>query len=508
MDENVVVEVTPKVLGQDTLIDNLTGISPGLKTFLHALIHTGTNPEKTRKSGDNFLVGRKSIQEHLKANKDPCSDSFISKRLRELQDFNAAIIQSHLQTGKKRLRHYQIKDLNILAAIPTLEKQKARKTRTTKSDIRQQKELFKNDDGAILLQDPHNTSIFFHEKVFNGILDSAMRLSHRDVRKEIVAHCRVAGKPLTVTSHCSSAEDSGIAALTDQRAMRSIISFCKKELIRRKAALIGEHGETGFDEKAIPNLFHLDIHDLCLLLGMTCTNQNLNRVVNMMRRLADTSFKVDASENEWFRDNFSMMPGSLGGEAIPKGNIFEFRFLQNFEIAQENVKISDLFGEDITQLRPRFYTFSLEIRMFYTLLLDNMTNLFLSHEELASERSGIIQRFYNWARAFVSSRPKNNLNQQWYSIHDMHQHLTPAARFDNFRNHFMRSLKKFAIDDNWVQGKSGTALVYGYYVYYERKDGENMFRFERDPDDEIVGDNSRHNVLLRQQALEDLSYVG
>jgi hypothetical protein len=85
----------------------------------------------------------------------------------------------------------------------------------------------------------------------------------------------------------------------------------------------------------------------------------------------------------------------------------------------------------------------------------------------------------------------------------MHEYLTPASRPDAFRMYFLRALKKFDQNGDWQQGKSGTSLVYGYYVYYEHRDGEDMFRFERDPDDPIVGDNSRHNVLLRQQALLD-----
>lgn len=501
MDDSVIIEVTELVLGQGTLVANLTSISKGQKTFLEALISTGQSIE--RKSDGNSLVTRKAIQASLEAKQNGSSDAMVSRRLRELLDANVATFQTHMQPGRKRLNHYLIEDLSILASLPSKKKTSTAQKRRTKSMVRTQRELFKRDDNAILLQEHKNISIHFHERVFNGILDAAMRLSHKDSRKEIVVECQVAGAPLKITANCSSSTESSVAVLTDQRAMRSIISYCKKEIARRKAALIGEHGQSGFQATMIPNLFHLDIHDLCQLMGMTCVNKNLDQIVGMMRRLADTNFRVDATENEWFCDNFSLLPGG-GTMDLPKSDTFEFRFLQNFELAHENSKISDLFGQDVTELRPRFYTFSLEIRMFYTLIFDNATNLFLSHEELSSERSGIIQRFYNWARAFVSGRNKNNLNQRWYSIHEMYEHLTPAARFDNFRAYFMRALQKFAVDDNWETGVKGLALVYGYYVYYERQNGEDMFRFERDPDDQIVGDNSRHNVLLRQQVLEDL----
>lgn len=506
MDDTVFVEVTGTVLTQHSLIDNLRSISRGQQAFLKALITTGKELDST--ADGSTLVPRKVIQAYLKDQGQGSSDAMMSKRLKELVELGIASLEKHYQTGKKRVNHYLVEDLAKLASLPSRKPEGAPKPRrTTKAIVRKQKELFLDDEAnSILLQDPKNITIHFHERVFNGILDSAMRLSHKDTRKEIQVKCQIGGAPLRITANCSSAEDSGIAVLTDQRAMRSIISYCKKEIARRKVKLIAQHGESGFNETMVPNVFNLDIHDLCVLMGMTCANKNLDQIVGMMRRLADTNFRVDATENQWFRDNFSMLPG--GGE-LPQSDTFEFRFLQNFEIAHENTKIADLFGEqDITQLRPRFYTFSLEMRMFYSLLYDGTTNLFLSHEELAIERSGIIQRFYNWARAFVSGRRKGNLNQRWYTIHDMYDHLTPAARFDNFRAYFMRALQKFSVDDNWVQGEEGVALVYGYYVHYKRIDGEDSFRFERDPEDQIVGDNSRHNVQLRQQAFEDLSHAG
>jgi hypothetical protein len=96
------------------------------------------------------------------------------------------------------------------------------------------------------------------------------------------------------------------------------------------------------------------------------------------------------------------------------------------------------------------------------------------------------------------------MRNKWYSVVDMHEKLPPAARFDNFRTHFISALEKFAVDGNFKRGKAGKSLVYGYYVYYEsRTDGE-WFRFERDRNDSIVGDNSRHNVLVRQNLLEDM----
>lgn len=506
MDDTVIIEVTPKVLGQDSLIDSVTSLFDSQKKFLKDLIAVA---ETTDVSSDgNTLVSRKALQEYILSNKGKASDPLISKRLKSFVDLDIAEFTTHMQSGRSRINHYFIGDLAPLAAKPAVNNKGNTKgntkaaSRRTKTIITRQKELFRQDTTSVLLENPGDISIFFHEQVFNGVLDAAMRLSPKDDRKEIVVEARVAGKPLKITATCSSNEGSSIAVLTDQRAMRSIISYCKKDIAKRKAQMIAIHGEEGFDPLTIPNSFRIDTHDLCDLMRMQCVNTNLDQIVQMMQRLADTKFRVDATENEWFRNSFSLQPGGKSG---PKSDTFEFRFLSNLEISHENAKIEDLFGADLTELRPRFYIFSLEIRIFYTLLLDGSSNLFLSHDSMASERSGIIQRFYNWARAYISGRPKKGLENRWFTMREMYDHLTPAARFDNFRTYFLRALEKFACKDvKWKRGASGKSLVYGYYVFYERRKGDDCFRFERDPTDEIVGDNSRHNVLLRKSMMEQL----
>jgi len=499
MEDTVLIEVTNLVRQQSSLVDNLTSISKALKQFLDALIHVSNNsPEKI--NVDNFLVTRKAIQARLKDQDLGSSDSLVSRRLKELVEYEVAEYKTHMQTGRKRLNHYKIKDLSTLAALAPKKPPSKPKSRRTREIVRLQKDAFKNSDNSLLLSDHKNISVHFHERVFNGILDQAMRLSGKDSRKEIVVQSTVGGGPLEITATCSSAEDSGIAILTDQRAMRSIISYCKKEIARHKQILINKNGNDNYDPRQIPNLFHLDIHDLCELMGMSCVNTNLDQIVPMMQRLADTKFKVDATENRWFKENFSMFSGV--DMDLPPSDTFEFRFLTNFDVAHENSTITELYGVEVGELRPRFYTFSLEQRLFLSLILDSSDNLFLSHRELSSERSGIIQRFYNWARAFISGRPKSGLDHHWYSIHEMHEYLTPSARYDNFRAYFFRALKKFAVND-WE--KDGKSLIYGYYVFYERRNGDDMFRFERDLHDHIVGNNSRHNILIRQQLLEGIS---
>lgn len=522
MDDSVLIELPSVLRSQEQIINNLPVLSDVLRKFLIDLISIAGTITPTE--NETYVVSRKRYQEHVVSSGGKASDPLVSKRLKSLIDLEAAKLNTYFQPGRGRINHYQVKDLAFLIGKhgPYGEKSSdspQKKSRRSQAVVLRQKELFKADRNLVYLQGAKSISVFFHEQIFNGILDAAMRLSHKDDRKEIIVNTTLAGYPISITANCTSSKNSDVAVLTDQRAMRAIISYCRKVIHSRLAGGAKEKGKD-FDRFTIPNLFTIDINDLCFLMGMTSGSNNLDIIVGMMQRLADTGFKVDATENPWFRDNFSIYPD---GTVMPPSDTFDFRFLTNFSIAHENKVVGDLFGkEELTELRPIFYTFSLEYRLF-TSLLHGASNLFLSHDKLSSERSGIIQRFYNWARAFISGREKKGAEEKWYSMVEMHEYLTPAARYDNFRTYFLRALKKFDVendlsgseDDSLVDETSDSsddsspkkqrnqippfkALVYGYYVSYDRIDGKESFRFERDRGDPIVGDQSRHNQMLRK----------
>jgi hypothetical protein len=497
-DIGVQASVSHEILSQGNLIKNLSSIQKSLKNFLFAIHHAALELNKDSPDDDFYYVSRGMIKTQLEKNGFGCSDALVSRRFKELVELKVCERTIHIQNNRSRRNIYTLSDISLLAALPSIAKKTPEKDkRRTKTIVNVQKDLFNHEANGMLLDNPASL-IYFHEQLFNGVLDAAMRLSGRDARKVIEVTCNVAGAPLVITSSCSSIDGSNIAVLADQRAMRVVESFCKKEIVNRRLKLQDQHGSM-YTDSMVPNLFHIDIHDLCKLMGMKVVNTNLDSIVEMMRRLADTTFTVDARNNKWFRESFSAMPAGFDGSVV--GDTFEFRFLQNFEIAHGNGVLEDLFGAPLAELRPRFYSFSLEMRMFLSLLHDDSTNIFLSHEGLSVERSGIIQRTYNWMRAFI----RDDSGSRWYSISELKDRLIPAVRLDNFSTYFKTAISNFQINDSWKNGVSGEALVYGYYVEYERRNGEDMFCFKRDPSDPIVGVNSRHEVLKRQQMLLDRS---
>jgi hypothetical protein len=504
--ETVILELSPLALQQAKMVEMLSSISKPQKLFLLIAI------ELAKKAGESpsgvYLIGRTQIQNELLVKKKGASDSLISKRFFELKELGVCTVEIHLQPNRKKVNHYTINDLSPLANLIPKEPSKKKKgrTRTSKGVVICQQEFFKNESKGLLLSNPSDL-IFFNEQLFNGILDICTRISGKDSRKTIEITFKIGGYPLTVTSSCSAKVGQNLLLMTDQRAMRSIISYCKKEVHYFKLKLKDKHG-AAFDNRLIPNLFHIDIYDLCKLMGLKCVNASLDIVVGMMDRLSDTTFEIDASKNPWFQENFSMMfKESNNGNDPIRSDRYKLRFLNDFESAKENDKLKDLFNDELNNLRPRFYTFSLETRLFYSLIQDNQYNLFKSHDGLSKERSGIVHRFYGWARAAIGGRAKFGIENKWFTVSELHQALTPGNRLDNFHSYFMRALKNHATSDNWEKGVGGESLIYGYFIHYKRENGDDLFNIRRDISDPIVGDNSKHNSLIRKDKIEILEGV-
>lgn len=502
--ETVIIELSAGAYHQRDLVEDLTTITSGLKTFLLILIDIASEKAEANQKSGSHLVGRSQIQDKLIQAGHGASDALVSRRLAELKKAGVCEMETQIQESK-RVNHYKLANLTKLALLKPRKANSTEGTkqrRRTKSIINAQRELFSDDRKGLLLSGPEDI-IFFNQQLFNGILDTAMRVSSKDERKTISVTYKVHGDPLRITSSCSAKEGSGLLMMTDQRAMRCIISYCKKRIEHLKLKLTDQYG-AGFDRRFIPNVFHIDIHELCSLMGMRCVNTNLDIVVGMMERLSDTTFEVDASDNPWFMNTFSMflLAKQTEDDQPIRSDRYKIQFLNNFESARENESLPDLFGDSMENLRPRYYTFSLEQRLFYSLISDEAFNLFLSHEELSTERSGIVQRFYNWARAYISGRNKPGVEKKWFTLHEIHAALTPGHRLDNFRNYFLSALEKFSVSEDWNRKGSGTSLIYGYYVNYKRENGEDYFQIQRDREDPIVGDNSRHNVLLRQKQID------
>lgn len=475
------------------LLPSLCSITLAMENFLDTLIHASSQSNIYTGDDDQFVVV--SFDDVLEASRTLNrgeSISLIRRRLSELEKLGLLEIQKHYgSTNSARYAVYEVKDLTPLINMPhvrDLSKEKVKRSRHSKQSITLTKDFFGTDETTIMLTGHKDVQVFWHNKLFNGILDLASRLSAKDTRTVIDVECMINNEPLSIRALCSSDATSSISMLSDQRVMRPLNGYCLKEIRRIMKKLERQHGKD-FDRRLVPNRFCIDIHELCSLMGLKPSKSAIDAVVIKMRRLADTTYHVDASRSPWFQRTFS----SIAFESRVFSDSYEFRYINSLEIAREQGQVADMFGHSVESFTPRFYTFSLEPHLFESLMSDRST-LFISHPGLCTEQGGMVQRMYNWSKSLLGNIKKSNLEDKWFSIHDMHLNLTPAARYDNFRFHFFRTLSKFACDDvEFNKGEVGKSLIYGYFWYYQHIDGQDYFRIERDVNDPFVGDLSPAN---------------
>lgn len=486
------------------LLPSLCSITLAMENFLDTLIlassksnlYSGSNDEYVVINFDQVLDASRELQRGE-------SISLIRRRLSELEKLGLLEIQKHYgSSNSARYAVYEVKDLTPLINMPhvrDLSKDKVKRSRHSKQSITLTKDIFGCDETTIMLTGHKDVQVFWHNKLFNGILDLASRLSAKDTRTVIDVECMINNEPLIIRALCSSDAASSISMLSDQRVMRPLNGYCLKEIRRMMKKLERQHGKD-FDRRLVPNRFCIDIHELCNLMGLKPSKSAIEAVVVKMRRLADTTYHVDASRSPWFQRTFS----SIAFENRVYSDTYEFRYINSLEIAREQGQVADLFGHTVESFTPRFYTFSLEPHLFESLMSDRST-LFISHPGLATEQGGMVQRIYNWSKSLIGNSKKSNLEDKWFSIHDMHLNLTPAARYDNFRFHFFNTLMKFACEDvGFKKSEGGKSLIYGYFFHYQHINGQDYFRVERDVNDPLVGDMSPANKHKYRNLAYDL----
>lgn len=504
----VVFEIGPQAISQSGLIEHLKGLPSKLQDFLSVLIRTGLSTIDTvtapqQKSEPRpAIFNKETFVEQLKAEGHRHSDSLISTRISELRGLNV-LTSERISTAKARIHHHKILDLYQLAELPPISSSKMPEEkitrRRTKEMVDVQLDILRGENFNVL--ESPKAEKGYHDRLLHGILDVGMRLSSRDSRREITVNTEIVGSPLTVTSKVIG-ETGDLATLVDQRCQRAIISLVKNEIDKRVSNLkksigILDYPDNSFDEyqllkEKIDNLFAINIYTLCEEVKLPKRYVNAKNLVAMMERLANTVYDIDASQNDWFKRTFS-----LSG----KSEKIRIQFLQNFEIANESPSFLDLFGVEENDVLPHVYTFSLDPRIFFSILDPDRQSIFLSHSELAGERSGITHRFYNWCRAYITGGDKGYLKDRRFTFREMHKHLTPAARYDNFHSYFLRMLEKFVVGEWDIHGKT-TSKIYGYLVYYDNTQNEATISIERDINDPIIGNNSTHQRLLRRQREE------
>jgi hypothetical protein len=141
-------------------------------------------------------------------------------------------------------------------------------------------------------------------------------------------------------------------------------------------------------------------------------------------------------------------------------------------------------------------------------------SIFIAHEEILRERSGLAQTLYN-----LLSHKIGRTNQQLTggqeqkistSFERLHNLLWPGRRFDRFEEHFFallrrhskspQALAKAITEANVAKRKKPFSpqkiAMFGFIFLLSIHKGDWYITIYRDRDDDINGDNSYHNRML------------
>lgn len=495
--------VSPEASAQLSLLIKDTDFTAKLRDFLIVLIDACQDADHQRISRQDF------VQQLQNAN-HAASAGLIGKRFKELAEIGV-LKETDCYLAGKACRIVELTSLQpVLAHFSNADRQTLIPShRPSQQQLTLEIGQLEMEGSFLSLSEdvpPRIESLFC-------ILDAGMKLSGRDKRKDIRCKYQFYEDDwIEIRTSTQTREGSDVAYLSDERAMRALNGILLDQLESRFGSL---------DQLSVTDLgikdeyFFFDIYELCRRMGLRPNDQNRRIVRDMLARLRDTEFKVDASQSAYFREAFT-----FGAETAHYRYITEFyakKDYQHDEQGRRRVK-SD-----------RYYMVK-----FHTAILANLVSggrSFISHDGLMAERSGLAHRLNNWAKAVIGVRPKPTHRPFTYTLDEFGERVIPSARLDNFERDFLNLIRRQCNDldaqgqslheeatPGWQEEGTNVGWLYGYYYKVEWDEAKiqehrrmrrrrprttklyPLITIWRDTRDHFVGDNSDHNKALRRQA--------
>lgn len=343
-----------------------------------------------------------------------------------------------------------------------------------------------------------------HEALFTGILDAAVRMSRSDNRKVIeVKYNFGRNDSILITTSTDTRASMEIIELPDYRVIRALGEMYVNWVELEHGCDVAQLTEDQVSE--ISGEFIFDIYDLCTELNFSRNIRNANSVRAILARIYATHFHIDAENSPFFREKFSN-----------GAHVFNVKFLtESSEYKEyESDNESNVIDFNTRLYRIKFHSYLLRG------LIDPRTR-HISHPALVREKSGICHRFNSWSKIAIGVTTGKADSEKWYLLDELWEKVMPSSRADNFYKYFIRVLERHCVggEHAWDPNNKNVSLVYGYYVEYHPND-HKMFmdlarikrrshmyklfkkfpviRIWRDREDEIVGDNSPHNLKVRR----------
>lgn len=505
-----VYRIWPQVAVDYQSLVSMGGVPGWLLDFLGTLI--GSKGEGECKS-----LTRQQLLITMKKNNLSATSANLSRVNKLLNDTESSTEYDEYSRGQK----FQISEIqNLRNVIQFYQIHGQKKHPTTNSHKPKIHAMNASIERISALgQNTHlNMSISYPPRIESlfSILDSSMRLSGHDQRTSIKCTYKFFDNDyISISTSTLTDQENGISCLSDERAMRAINGGILDKLEQEYGNLDNARLK---EEEVINRQFFFDIYNLCRKIGLTASRNNREIVRKMIERLRDTTFTIDATKSEYFRNNYTN-----------GADIKQYRYITEFSAK----KAEDL---EAGSLKERYYGIKLHSAIMANLI--SVGRNFISHDALISERSGLAHRINNWSKAVIGVRSKVNANKHRYTLREFRDKLMPAARMDNFHRDLIKLFKRQCnslIDENgcrkidsfgkplypeatagWQEDSTNIAWLYGYYyrlsfdeheiaehcrmrrIRNYNKKNTPLITVWRDINDEYVGDNSLHNQALQR----------
>jgi hypothetical protein len=451
-------------------------------------------------------ISRTQLTAHLR-NIGTIGMSKSAMAIREKELANLGVIEEReILVDNKRVVLREIQKLSPLISKPSSKKltEASSPSRVTPSQIQL---AFDELNNTIPILGPTGGENSRIDALFTGVLDAAVRLSQKDKRKEILCGYRFGTENVTIKTVTLSSTDAEILILSDYRVIRALnemyVAWVEKEY--------GVINRISDDERGqIKGDYVFDVYDLCTELGLARNSEATKSVRKILSRLAQTEFKIDATDAPTFRSKFT-----LGAHEMDLRYLTEARQYKETELLDAKTGLVDF--------STRLYMVRFHSAVLAGLLNDETRHI--AHPALIMERSGIAHRFNNWCKIRVGVRPGFNDKKKIFLLDELWEEVMVSSRLDNFCEHFQKLLARECVDgkEYWSPERKCRSLIYGYYIEFEpdqdvireqmrikgrrKRPGGKLYpsvSIWRDSLDPYVGDNSQHNLALRR-VMKELS---
>lgn len=390
--------------------------------------------------------------------------------------------------------------------------EKTPKTRNSKNAISSTFAYLEYNSIPVLY--PDTTPVALFDSLFCGFLDVATRVRNADKRKVInTIYPFGRDESISIEATTRSNDTAELMLLTDFRAIRALNVMYIKYMTEKLERGMGEL----FPEDAVEiasGFFIFDILDLCQQMGLSRKAASAANVRSILRRLDDTTFKINAEGSKTFQSKFLDGATKATVSYLIESSEFSGQDTPLTPLDQVSGKSGKTLVTDRVTASSRIQRVRFHSSVTAGLLTKGRRHV--SHSGLQSDKDPMVHRLSGWCKIIIGVRGAQNTEGKEFALDELHFRVMPTCSYDEFNDALMKTLKKNRILDPKSEF-FGLSLVYGYYfsvitdaekiteVRRKKKlpnptdTSYNVVKIWRDVNDPIVGDNSDANLAERRK---------